>query len=378
MTWRECTLGDVMKLQRGHDLPDRLRIDGQVPVVSSSGITGHHNIPKAEPPGVVTGRYGTIGEVFFLEQPYWPLNTALYVVDFKGNHPRFLAYLLKNTLRNYRSEKAAVPGVDRNVLHLLRVRAPDRSIQEIVVSILSAYDDLIETNKQQIALLETAAQLIYRDWFVQFRYPGHEHVKLVNGLPSGWERHTLGELAADISYGFTESASHDIEGPKFLRITDIASGPIDWSSVPRCPISEEKLAKFLLCSGDIVVARTGATTGWARRIGRQSEPAVFASYLVRFRFSGKYRPELAAIFMESEAYKAFVKGNLGGAAQPNASAKVLARAPVPVPPSALQLHFAETVSSMFEQVDVLMEQNQKLAQARDLLLPRLMNGKIVV
>jgi type I restriction enzyme, S subunit len=148
-----------------------------------------------------------------------------------------------------------------------------------------------------------------------------------------------------------------------------------WSN---SPISEEKLAKFLLCAGDIVVARTGATTGWARRIGRQSEAAVFASYLVRFRFSSEYLPELAAVFMESDSYKAFVKGNLGGAAQPNASAKVLARAPVPVPPKALQVHFAESVSSMFKEVDVLLEQIQKLVQARDLLLPRLMNGEIAV
>ena len=112
---------DVIKLQRGHDSPARLRRNGAVPVVSSSGVTGRHTEAKAEPPGVVTGRYGTIGEVFFLEEPYWPLNTALYVVDFKDNDPRFVSYLLRNTLRNYRTEKAAVPGVDRNVLHVTMI-----------------------------------------------------------------------------------------------------------------------------------------------------------------------------------------------------------------------------------------------------------------
>ena len=80
MSWRDCTLGDVIKLQRGHDLPDRLRVDGPIP---SRFVVGHNRPTqrqaKAEPPGVVTGRYGTIGEVFFVEEPYWPLNTALYV-----------------------------------------------------------------------------------------------------------------------------------------------------------------------------------------------------------------------------------------------------------------------------------------------------------
>jgi type I restriction enzyme S subunit len=87
MNWRACRLGDVLTLKRGHDLPDASRKDGDVPVVSSSGITGYHNVAKAKPPGVVTGRYGTLGEVFYLERDYWPLNTSLYVIDFKGPIP---------------------------------------------------------------------------------------------------------------------------------------------------------------------------------------------------------------------------------------------------------------------------------------------------
>jgi type I restriction enzyme S subunit len=175
VSWRDCTLGDVMTLKRGHDLPEQQRVEGTVPVVSSSGITGFHNEAKAEPPGVVTGRYGTIGEVFFVDEPYWPLNTALYVIDFKENDPRFVGYLLRNTLRNYKTEKAAVPGVNRNVLHLLKVRAPDRSTQGAVVSVLSTYDDLIENNRRRIALLGEATRMLYREWFVRFRFPGHEH-----------------------------------------------------------------------------------------------------------------------------------------------------------------------------------------------------------
>lgn len=212
MTWKDRTLGDVIKLQRGHDLPERVRIDGPVPIVSSSGVTGRHNIAKAEPPGVVTGRYGTIGKVFFVEEPYWPLNTALYVVDFKGNDPRFISYLLRNTLKNYQSEKAAVPGVDRNVLHLLKVKAPGRQLQGKIADILSAYDDLIENNRRRIALLEEAARLLYAEWFVHFRFPGHEHVKIIDGLPVGWERRPFGEIA-ELKYGKALKKENRVEGP---------------------------------------------------------------------------------------------------------------------------------------------------------------------
>jgi len=101
LSWTDCKLGDVLILKRGHDLPEQQRVDGPIPVVSSSGITGCHQEAKAQAPGVVTGRYGTLGEVYYIDQDYWPLNTALYVVDFKGTHPRFAAYFLKHALRDY-------------------------------------------------------------------------------------------------------------------------------------------------------------------------------------------------------------------------------------------------------------------------------------
>ena len=87
-----------------------MRRDGNVPIVSSSGITGTHDVAKAAAPGVITGRYGTLGDVDYLEEDYWPLNTALYVVDFNGNHPRFVSYFLKHALASSPSDKAAVPN----------------------------------------------------------------------------------------------------------------------------------------------------------------------------------------------------------------------------------------------------------------------------
>ena len=210
--WRDCRLGDVLTLKRGHDLPGETRIEGEVPVVSSSGITGFHNEAKAKAPGVVTGRYGTIGEVFYLDQDYWPLNTSLYVIDFKGTRPRFAAYFLRNVLKDYQSDKAAVPGVDRNVLHEIKVRAPDPTIQERIESTLAAYDDLMENKRRRIALLEESARLLYREWFVHLRFPGHEHIRITNGVPQGWERVPLGERVT-LNYGKALKADERVEGP---------------------------------------------------------------------------------------------------------------------------------------------------------------------
>jgi type I restriction enzyme, S subunit len=198
MKWRACKLGGVLTLKRGHDLPEQLRRPGDVPVVTSSGITGWHNEARTKAPGVVTGRYGTLGEVFYLEQDFWPHNTALYVVDFKGTNPRFAAYFHRNTLQNYQSDKAAVPGVDRNVLHEINVRVPDSNAQAAIVGVLQAYDELIENNRRRMTLLEEAARLLYQEWFVRLRFPGHEHTRIAHGIPEGWSGKSLGELCAEV------------------------------------------------------------------------------------------------------------------------------------------------------------------------------------
>jgi type I restriction enzyme, S subunit len=378
MSWRDCRLGDVVTLKRGHDLPADSRHHGDIPVVSSSGITGYHNEARAKAPGVVTGRYGTLGEVFYLEQDYWPLNTSLYVVDFKGTNPRFASYFLENVLRDYQSDKAAVPGVDRNVLHEIEVRLPDSDAQRSIASMLSAYDDLIETNKRRMTLLQDAARLIYQEWIVRIRFPGHEHSRPAEGVPDGWERKPLSELCESIDYGYTTSAEPEDVGPKFLRITDIVPDSIDWAAVPHCPIEEERLKKFRLREGDIVIARTGATVGYAKRLHKRHPETVFASYLVRLRPKPGVDNLMLGVFVESDEYKNYVRSRVGGAAQPNANAKVLAAAEILVPSPRVQRDFHEVVEPLVDEREVLQFQNQKLKAARDLLLPRLMSGEIAV
>lgn len=354
MSWQDCTLGDVVKLQRGHDLPDRLRVDGPVPVVSSSGITGRHNAAKAEPPGVVTGRYGTIGEVFYVEEPYWPLNTALYVVDFKGNIPRYVSYLLRNTLKNYQSEKAAVPGVDRNVLHLLKVRAPDRATQKRLGEVLATYDDLIDNNRKRIALLGEAARLLYREWFVRLRFPGHEHCKTVRGVPEGWERKELGGV-------LTLKRGYDL--PAARRMPGVV--PIVSSSGTTGYHSQSKAL------GPGVVTGRYGTLGEVYYVESDYWPLNTALYVADF----KGHDPLIIFHLLS-----FLLRGVGTqkAAVPGVDRNVLHTIPVVWPPARLQHAFLEVVRDNQRQIRVLTDMIEKLGQARDLLLPRLVNGEIAV
>lgn len=303
-------------------------------------------------------------------RPFETMNEVYlyYNLSHRAKSGHFEGLFTGSTIKHLPKEKLALVEVD----------VPDLPTQERIAAILSAYDDLIENNRRRIALLEQAARLLYREWFVHFRFPGHETAKFVDGLPEGWEIKTLTELAEHVDYGFTASANHEVDGPRFLRITDIAGGNINWSSVPRCAASEKETAKYLLTEGDVVVARTGATTGWARRIGKTEEAAIFASYLVRFRFNERLDSTVAGVFMQSETYKSQIKGKLGGAAQPNASAKVLGNVDIVVPTEKIQDGFKQQALASFQQIDCLMHTNIKLTRARDLLLPRLMDGRLPV
>jgi type I restriction enzyme S subunit len=128
--WKIKQLGDLIELKRGYDLPSHERKEGNVPVVSSAGLSGWHSMAKVKGPGVVTGRYGTIGQVHYVEEDYWPLNTTLYVRDFKGHAPRFIECVLGTVQFDDYSDKAAVPGINRNHLHMAKVVLPPACVED--------------------------------------------------------------------------------------------------------------------------------------------------------------------------------------------------------------------------------------------------------
>lgn len=136
--WEVKPLKWATTFQRGHDLPSQERQEGDVPVVSSSGVSATHSRAAASAPGIVTGRYGTIGRFHLIAEDYWPLNTTLYTIDLRGNRPRFLAYMLSSlsSLFIANAQKSAVPGVDRNDIHPIQTAIPSPSEQGDIADFL--------------------------------------------------------------------------------------------------------------------------------------------------------------------------------------------------------------------------------------------------
>ena len=178
-------------------------------------------------------------------------------------------------------------------------------------------------------------------------------------LPEGWEWIKLGEISERIHYGYTASAENKKVGPKLLRITDIQDNNVDWATVPYCPISEKDLPNYLLKSGDLVFARTGATVGKSFLIEGDIPESVFASYLIRVILKKNVDPKFIYCFFQSPLYWNQIEQKKVGAGQENVNSQKLAQIEIPLPPLPLQrqivavLERAEAVKRQRHEADAL-------------------------
>lgn len=175
-----------------------------------------------------------------------------------------------------------------------------------------------------------------------------------------WKKVRLADICEAIDYGYTTSASEDPVGPKFLRITDIVNGSLDWSQVPYCQIPSGKEENYRLHSGDIVIARTGATTGESAYIQKPPH-AVFASYLIRLRTNSSADARFVSYFLKTSHFRNYVRGIAGGkSAQPNASASAMSQIAVLLPPLAEQRAIAEILGSLDDKIELNRQMNATL------------------
>lgn len=346
-------LGDFIRLKRGYDLPNSERISGDIPIISSSGITGYHNIAKIKGPGVVTGRCGTLGEIHYIDCDYWPLNTALYVEDFKENNPRFTAYLLMSLDLNNLSASSAVPGLNRNALHQIFIKAPDLKTQNQIVEILSAYDDLIANNRRRIALLGAAARRLYRHHF------GPHSPKPRTGH---WA--VLGEVA-EITMGQSPESKHynqDGEGLPFHQgVSDFGTRFISHKTYTR---SANRIAQpgDILCSVRAPVGRLNIT----------HEQIAIGRGLSALRSLNGHQ---SLLFYQLGSL--FVKEDMIGSGTIFASVtkKELTSQKIFQPDFENAEKFNRIASTIDAQIENLEKQTHLLTRTRDLLLPRLMQAR---
>lgn len=301
-------------------------------------------------------------------------------------NPNYLLYLLlgdeiQNIISSL-SNGATVHHLNMSdIRNLVLPTLPPLPTQHKIASILSSYDDLIENNTKRIKILEEMAQTIYNEWFVQFKFPGHENVKMVDSelgmIPEGWEAATLGMVASVIpGYAFKSKDWTD-SGVPVIKIKNIwPNNLVDTDKVDHVPegILSLKHKKYWLYNGDILIAMTGATAGKVGKL-RSTKPLLLNQRVAKIEPKQDFKEFVWCTVRTPSAEERFYS-LADGAAQPNMSGSQIENSKVIVPSTELVQRFNELVSPLINHVDNMIMRNQNLRTTRDLLLPRLISGEV--
>lgn len=298
---------------------------------------------------------------------------------------RYLYYFMQTRFIRENMIKSMVGAtgrqrVNNDVFERLEVNFPELPEQIKIADTLSAYDDLIENNQKQIKLLEEAAQRLYKEWFVDLRFPGYEDVKIVDGVPEGWKKTNIGEyIAVRSGYAFKSSWWRK-DGYPVVKIKDISNNTIDLSNFDCVEPEKIKKAKdFKLKKGDIVIAMTGATIG---KIGLVPEIGnLYTNQRVGKVFvrddSIIQTPFIFCFYMQKHILEQIIAVSSSSSAQPNISGSQLESFEL-ISNDLVVKRFCETCMPNFEVISVLTNQIILAQQARDRLLPKLMSGELEV
>ena len=310
----------------------------------------------------------------------FPDSVIGFIAKPKKADSRFVKYLfdaaLKMRLRSF-TQGAAQDNLSQSKLLSIKFPVPELVVQTGIADILSAYDDLIENNRRRIALLEESARLLYREWFVRFRFPGHEHAKIIDGLPEGWERTTYSALF-DFLCGFAFKSKTYLSEGKFGIVT--IKNVHEAQFIPEClsrldDVPEKMQEHCVLETGDILLSLTGnvgracIVFGENYLLNQRVAKVVGNSNMPRSFTYWTFSNETTQKELENLAY---------GVAQLNLSPVKLGEREFLRPSSMVLELFGKLTEPIFQQITTLNLEIVQLSQARDLLLPRLMNGEIAV
>lgn len=379
-------LGDILELQRGYDLPTSKRTAGEVPIISSSGYSGYHNEYKCEGENVITGRYGTIGGVYYHSGKCWPLNTALFVKDFKGNTPKYVYYLLKNALSVYRvsgNDKSAVPGVDRKVIHEMLVPFHENmNYQQTVCSVLTCIDDKININNQIGLLLEAMAKTLYDYWFVQFDFPdengrpyrtsGGEMVwneQLKREIPKGWKTGNLYDIA-NFFNGIACQRFRPRENESGLPVIKIKEMH-DGITTDTEFVTENIPDKNKVFDGDILFSWSATLEVMYWFGGNGGLNQHIFKVVPKGYFSNEYVYEQLSAYIINFVKMAEARKTTMG----HITTDHLEQSRIVLPPEEVIKCFSEAAQPIHRKIGQARQENRELMKLRDWLLPMLMNGQ---
>jgi type I restriction enzyme S subunit len=397
--WIDTTIGDQIQLQRGVDITKRDFKQGTIPVVSSGGIGGFHDTFTGVAPGVILGRKGLVGSVYYLPTDYWAHDTTLWVKDFKGNHPKYVYYFFRSiaaTLRDL-DVGSANPTLNRNHVHPIETRWAPIDEQKAIAHILGTIDDKIELNRKTNETLEAMAKALFKSWFVDFDpvrakaegrpiglpakisdlFPDSFEDSELGETPSGWRVHPLSDIFS-IQGGSQPPATTfvDFPGNGYVRLLQIRDflGDNHLTYVP-----ESKNLR-IVGEDDVLIGRYGSGSGkfMDDSLGRPLRGLSGAINVAVVKTLPRQNNMIEMIYcmvLSGWFYRQIVGGS-SRAVQAGFRKEDLDLIPFPMPPNSILDAFQEIGNNFWHRTKALDVQTKSLCQIRATLLPKLISGEI--
>jgi type I restriction enzyme S subunit len=363
----------LVTFQRGFDITKNEQRPGAYPVYSSSGPNSTHDQFKVNGPGVIIGRKGSLGTVFFEEGPFWPHDTTLWVRDFRGNDPKFVYYFLQTMGLERYDAGASNPTLNRNHIHLIPVSWPAQPMQVRIARLLSRYDDLVENNLRRIRILEEMSRALYREWFVTLRVPGLAPPAGSERLPHGWSRTPLRDY---VEVNPRVVVPRDGEKP-FVPMGSLSNDSMIIEDVEQR--AGNSGSKFQ--NGDTLFARItpcleNGKTGFVQFLPDARSVAFGSTEFIVLR-SKTLTAEFVYLLSRTDEFRGTaIKSMSGASGRQRVQERCFDSVSVVQPPAEILARFTEIVRPMFRLVHQLHLQNLNLRATRDLLLPRLLSGQL--
>ena len=402
---KETSFKDFIAIQRGHDLPERKRITGEIPVVGSNGIVGFHNSSKGLVPGVTIGRSGSIGNINFLKRPYFPLNTTLYVTDFKGNNEKFVYYFLKNFNFSNFDSGSVQPSLNRNYIYTATIKYPDVDKQEAIAEFLESFDKKIELNQQINKTIQDIAKTLFKSWFVDFDpvrakaegrptglskeisylFPDSFENSALGEIPSGWQSKNLGQILT-----FLGSGKRPKEGASITsdQIPSIGAenvnfiGNYDYSKekyIPRNFYEHLKKKSISIKDYDILIYKDGANIGRSTIFGKgfPHKECTINEHVHLLRSESEIQKYLYFYLSTKQSQEYLISLNTASA-QPGINQTQLKTFNILKPEKKILEKFDELVAPILDLIFQNCLANNILSDIRDTLMPKLISGELKI
>ena len=333
---------------------------------------------------LILAREAPAGNVAIIKKGIEPLALGQRTVLIRPNpekvNPDYLVYYLLSPKQQYellgRATGATVAHVNMSVINNLPISIPSLETQQKIASILSAYDDLIENNRKQIKLLEEAAQRLYKEWFVKFNFPGHENVKIIDGVPEGW-RKARAEDYFEVTIGKTPPRNESkwftkgFVGKKWISIADMGnSGVFIFQTSENLTNEAVESKNVKLVPANTVLLSFKLTVG---RVSITTEEMTTNEAIAHFVTDDTFIREYLYLYLKNFHYDSLGSTSAISTA---INSKIVKAMPIVIPEDSIIKNFSNFSTPYFEKIKSLQHQIQLLQQARDKLLPRLMSGEM--